>query len=167
MGDRRAQEFWDKMWNWERYERYPGEERDDPHLVIALGTQVQQALDAGRQPDPELSRRFDHCVGRVLDRLTNLLPRSGQQADLNEFKHWLRFGLDPANRGKDGSPVPIIDANSLVNFLRFTELALDYCRRHGLSALGQEWEAVRSAAEEVEAQHQAGPTGGQRPSRFG
>lgn len=37
MGERQAQEFWDNMWYWERYEKYPAENQDDPHLVIGLG----------------------------------------------------------------------------------------------------------------------------------
>src|SRR5436309_1543548 len=76
MSDRQAQEFWDQMWYWEEYETYPGEQADDPHLVMILGAQVQAAGTAGQQPPPDLMQRYDHCVGRVLDRLTNLLPRT-------------------------------------------------------------------------------------------
>jgi hypothetical protein len=162
MADRQAQEFWDQMWYWEQYETYPSEQLDDPHLVIILGAQVEQARNAGRQPDPELMQRFDHCIGRVLERLTNLLPRSGEQVDLVEVRHWLRFGLDPAHRGHDGVPVPIIDANSLVNFLRFARSAMDFCARHNRADLGQLWASIEQAAQEVERDHQAAS----RPSRF-
>jgi len=162
MSDRNAQEFWDQMWYWERYETYPDEQVDDPHLVLMLGGQIQKDQDKGQALDPELMGRFDHSVGRVLNRLTNLLPRSLDQVDLNEFKQWLRFGLDPNNRGHDGTVTPIIDANSLVNFLKFTRLARDFCTRHSLADLGQVWASIDQAAQEVDRAHQQPP----RPSRF-
>jgi len=162
MAERHAQEFWDQMWYWEHYEQYPGEDRDDPHLVIILGAQVDQAAGAGQQPDPKLMERFDHCVGRVLDRLTNLWPRSGSDVNLDEVKLWLRFGLDKTHRGHDGVVTPIIDADSLVNFLKFTRYAQDFCTRHQLADLGQLWAAVDQAARQVEQEHR----GAARSSRF-
>jgi len=162
MGARQAQEFWDRMWYWEQFENYPAEQIDDPHLVIILGSQIDAAHTAGQPVDPDLVDRFDHCVGRVLMRLTDLLPRTGEQADLDELRLWLRFGLDPDVRGHDGTPVPIIDADSLFNFLRFTRSAIGYCNRHDLDELGQLWTSIQQAAQEVEDQHQ----GQRRPSRF-
>src|SRR4051812_30035616 len=162
MGARQAQEFWDRMWQWERYEKYPAEPIDDPHLVIILGSQVAAVRAAGQQVDPELTERFDHCAGRVLMRLTDLLPRSGEQPDLDEFGGWLRFGLDPTVRGHDGVPVPIIDADSLVNFLRFTRSAIEYCNRHALDDLGSLWTTIQQMAQEIDDQHGAR----RRPSRF-
>lgn len=93
MSDRRAQEFWDQMWYWERYEQFPGERVDDPHLVIILGGQVDAARSSGKEPAPELLRKFDHCVGRVLDRLTNLWPRSGETIDLLKLSTFYDIGL--------------------------------------------------------------------------
>jgi hypothetical protein len=162
MGDRQAQEFWDDMWYWERYESFPGETVDDPHLVIDLGAEVDRALSGGPQPDPEVLRRFDACVGRVLNRFDVRFPRRGEAVDIDEFKHWLRFGLDPAHRGHDGVPTPIIDANSLFIFLRFARYAREYCDRHQLADLAAVWSAVEQAAQEVE-NERAGPA---RPSRF-
>ncbi len=162
MGDRLAQEFWDRMWYWERYEQFPGEGTDDPHLVVGLASQVEQARGAGREPDPELMRRYDHCVGRVLARLTDLWPRRGEAVDLEEVKYWLRVGLDRSHRGHDAAVTPIIDANSLVIFLLFVRHAREYCGRHGLAELGRLWADIERAAQEVENQHAAG----REPSRF-
>lgn len=150
MGQRQAQEFWDQMWYWERYESYPGEDIDDPHLVIILGSQVDAAKNAGQQPDPDVFRRFDASTGRVLDRLTNLFPRSGDQIDLAELKLWFEFGLNAANRGHDGVPIPIIDANSLLIFLLFARYAREFCVRHTLGDLGTLWTQVEATAQEVE-----------------
>jgi hypothetical protein len=47
MADRQAQEFWDNMWYWEKYEIFPGETADDPHLVLNLGAQVDQVVGSG------------------------------------------------------------------------------------------------------------------------
>jgi hypothetical protein len=52
MADRQAQEFWDNIWYWEKYEIFPGETADDPHLVLNLGAQVDQAVGSGQDPDP-------------------------------------------------------------------------------------------------------------------
>lgn len=162
MADRQAQEFWDKMWYWERYESYPDEQTDDPHLVVGLSARVEDAGEAGQEPDPELMRRYDHCVGRVLARLTDLFPRSGADVDLAELANWLRFGLDGAHRGHDEAITPIIDADSLVIFLFFTKHAIMYCDRHGLTDLQALWTSVQATAQGVEAEHQ----GARRPSRF-
>ena len=162
MGDRQAQEFWDQMWYWERYELFPGETIPDPFLPIVLGSQIERARDQGQEPDPEVVTRFNHAVGRVLNRLTNLFPRTGEEVNFEELKHWLAFGLDPANRGHDGEPTPIIDANSLVIFLRFTGYAIEFCKERGLSDLQTLWEKVQEVAQEVEDEHQ----GEQRPSAF-
>jgi hypothetical protein len=67
-------------------------------------------------------------------------PRSGAAVDIDEFKEWLRFGLEPANRGHDGVATPIIDANRLVFFLRFVGYAREYCERHQLTELGNLWD---------------------------
>ena len=162
MGDRQAQQFWDEMWYWEKYEIFPGETDDDPHLVINLGFQVDQAVGSGEEPDPEVFRRFDSCVGRILNRFEVRFPRRGEAVDIDEFKEWLRFGLDPANRGHDGNPTPIIDANSLVIFLLFVRHAREYCERHQLTELGALWNSIGQAAQEVE----SGRQGARRPSRF-
>ena len=95
-------------------------------------------------------------------RLTDLLPRTGEQPDLDELKDVAPLGLDPAVRGHDGTPVPIIDADSLVNFLRFTRSAIEYCNRHNLDELGQLWTSIQQAAQEVEDQHE----GKRRASRY-
>lgn len=100
MSDRAAQEFWDQMWYWERYETFPGEGVDGPHLVIGLGVQVDNAAAQGQQPDSGVFRRFDACVGRVLNRLSTLFPRSGQAIDSNGLKSWLGFGLNRNHRGQ-------------------------------------------------------------------
>lgn len=162
MGERQAQQFWDEMWYWERYEIFPGESTDDPHLVIGLGAQVDQTISNGQEPDPEVFRRFDACVGRIISRFDLRFPRSGEDVDVNEFMAWLRFGLDPEHRGHDGVPTPIIDANSLVIFLRFVRYAREYCSRHQLAALEALWTQIEQAAQQVESER-AGPP---RPSRF-
>jgi hypothetical protein len=162
MADRQAQEFWDNMWYWEKYEVFPGETADDPHLVLNLGAQVDQAVGSGQDPDPDVFRRFDACVGRVMNRFEVRFPRSDEAVDIDEFKEWLRFGLEPANRGHDGVATPIIDANSLVFFLRFVGYAQDYCERHQLTELGSLWDSIEQAAQEVENERQRTP----RPSRF-
>jgi hypothetical protein len=162
MGDRQAQHFWDDMWLFERYDIFPGEADDDPHLVIILGAQVDQAVGNGQEPDPEVFRRFDACVGRILNRFESRFPRSGEAVDIDEFKNWLRFGLDPAHRGKDGVATPIIDANSLVIFLRFVRYARAFCERHQLTELGALWSSIEAAAQEVENERLRTP----RPSRF-
>jgi hypothetical protein len=154
MSDRRAQEFWDQMWYWERYEQFPGETFDDPHLVISLGRQVSAAVNAGRTPDPDVSRRFDACVGRILDRLTNAFPRSAESLDNTELRSWLKFGLDHNHRGHDGVPVPIVDADSLVIFLEFCGYARDFCNRHNLSELGDLWLQIEATANDVEDERQ-------------
>jgi hypothetical protein len=128
--------FWDRMWYWERYERFPGEALDDPHLVIGLGRQVATAVAAGQQPNPVLLQRFDACVGRVMDRLANLFPESGESIDHVELKSRLKFGLDPSHKGHDGVPTPIIDANSLVIFIEFCGYARGLCNRQGLIRCG-------------------------------
>lgn len=156
MSERAAQEFWDQMWYWERYETFPGENVDDPHLVIRLGNQVDNAVAQGQQPDPEVFRRFDACVGRVMNRLTNLFPRSGRAIDTNELQLWLRFGLDRNHRGHDGVETPIIDANSLVIFLQFCRHAKEYCDRHNLDLLSQEWQQIEQVGKDVEDEHQRG-----------
>lgn len=162
MGERQAQQFWDEMWYWERYETFPGEPADDPHLVINLGAQVDQAIGNGQEPDPDLFRRFDACVGRMIGRFDLHFPRSGETVDVNEFTQWLRFGLDPAHRGHDGVPTPIIDANSLVIFLRFVRYARAYCDRHQLADLEALWAGIEQSAQQVESER----TGPARPSRF-
>src|SRR4051794_37508006 len=91
-----------------------------------------------------------------------LFPRTGNAIDIEELKHWLRFGLDEAHRGHDGTPEPIIDANSLVIFLRFARYAREYCERHQLADLGKLWSSIEQAAQKVENEHQ----GTRRPSRF-
>ena len=159
MGERQAQEFWDNMWYWERYERYPTENQDDPHLVIGLGT---QAMNNGQEPDPDMFRRFDACVGRVLERFDTVFPRTGPDVDMAEFKNWLAFGLDPNVRGHDGNPTPIIDANRLVIFRQFVGYAQAYCDRHQLSDLRTLWDAIAQVAQQVDQEHQGQP----RPSRF-
>lgn len=157
MSDRQAQEFWDQMWYWEKYEHFPSETTDDPHLVVQLASQVDSAQSGGNQPDPELFARYDQCVGRVLNRVSNMLPRSGANADREEFASWLRFGLNPDVRGHDAAITPIIDANSLVIFRFFVKHAIDYCRRHGLDELLQLWEGIADDAKEVDEQHQGSP----------
>jgi hypothetical protein len=156
MSDRHAQEFWDRMWYWERYEKFPGEGLDAPHLVISLGRQVSAAVNAGQNPDPDALRRFDACVRRVVDRLTNLFPRSGESLDNVELRSWLKFGLDQSHRGHDGVPIPVIDANSLVILLEFCGYARDFCKRHNLSALRDLWTHIEATANEVEGEHQRG-----------
>lgn len=154
MGQRQVQEFWDQMWYWEKYEQFPGEQLDDPHLVISLGRQIGSAVAAGQQTDPDLVRRFDACVGRVMDRLTNQFPVSGDSIDQVELKEWLKFGLDPSHRGHDGDPTPIIDANSLVIFIEFCGYARELCSKQGLADLGVVWTAIEATANEVEDEHQ-------------
>ncbi len=154
MSDRNAQMFWDRMWYWEKYELFPGEQLDDPHLVISLGRQVGSAIAAGQQPDPDLVRRFDACVGRVMDRLINQLPVSADSIDHAELKSWLKFGLNPAHRGHDGVPTPIIDADSLVIFLELCGYARSFCTKNGLTDLGAVWTAIEATANEVEDEHQ-------------
>lgn len=156
MSDRAAQEFWDQMWYWERYETFPSETIDDPHLVIGLGGQVDGAEAQGQPPDAEVFRRFDACVGRVLNRLSNLFPRSGQALDSVELQAWLRFGLDRNHRGHDGVKTPIVDAESLVILLLFCRYAREYCARHNLGELGQEWQLVEQLGNEVEDERQRG-----------
>jgi hypothetical protein len=56
----------------------------------------------------------------------------------DEFKDWLRFGLEPANRGHDGVATPIIDANSLVFFLRFVGYASKV-----IATCGRCWSSAR------------------------
>jgi hypothetical protein len=160
MGDRLAQEFWDQMWHWEKYERFPAEQVDDPHLVVELAAAIEQA---GPNPDPELFARYDQCVGRVLNRLTNLFPRSGELLDEAELKHWLAFGLRSDVRGHDAAVTPIIDANSLVIFRFFVRHALEYCERHALAELKSFWTTVANIATQVDEEHQGTPS----PSRFG
>lgn len=156
MGQRQAQEFWDKMWAWEEYEVYPGEVADDPHLVIILGGQVDQATNTGTDPDPDVFRRFDACVGRVMNRFELHFPRQGEAVDIDEFSDWLRFGLDPDHRGHDGVQTPIIDANSLFIFLRFARYAREYCDRHQLADLGSQWNSIEAAAQQIENDHSTG-----------
>src|SRR5437899_1599674 len=126
MGDLRAQEFWDRMWLWEKYETFPAETVDDPHLFVQLASAIDAAPNA---VDPQVSSRYDGCVGRVLQRLTDLFPRSGNALDKVELKHWLKFGLRPDVRGHDEAVSPTIDANSLVIFRFFTTHALKYAER--------------------------------------
>lgn len=165
MGQRQAQEFWDKMWYWEEYELFPGEASDDPHLVIMLGAQVDRDTNMGTTPDPDVFRRFDACVGRMINRFELYLPRQGEAVDVGEFSDWLRFGLDPTHRGHDGVPNPIIDANSLFIFLRFARYAREYCERHQLPELAAQWSSIEGAAQEIEDGHSAGG-GGAPSSRF-
>lgn len=162
MGDREAQEFWNEMWNWEKYETYPGEDQDDPHLVIALGFQVESITASGQVPSPELLQRFDHCVGRVMHRLNTLMPRTGEQVDTDEFGRWLSFGLDPSNRGHDAAVTPIIDSNDLSIFRRFVQHAVDFCVEHQLDELEQLWTQVGQVAQEIDDASQDVS----RPSRF-
>lgn len=156
MGQREAQEFWDNMWSFEEYEIYPGEVADDPHLVVMLGGQVDQATNSGTDPDPDVFRRFDACVGRIINRFELQLPRRGETVEIEEFSDWLRFGLDPTHRGHDGVQTPIIDANSLFIFLRFARYARDYCDRHQLTDLGAQWTSIEAAAQQIENDHSAG-----------
>jgi len=65
MGDRQAQHFWDDMWLFERYDTFPGEADDDPHLVIILGAQVDQAVGNGQEPDPRSAPRRDPYLRRA------------------------------------------------------------------------------------------------------
>src|SRR5262245_48039001 len=123
MGDRRAQEFWDQMWLREKYEVFPSETIDDPHLVVQLASEIDAA---GEDPDTALASRYDVCVGRVLQRLTDAFPRRGDALDQAELKHWLKVGLRPDVCGHDQEITPIVDANSLVIFRFFTTHALRY-----------------------------------------
>jgi hypothetical protein len=159
MGDRRAQEFWDRMWLWEKYEVFPSEATDDPHLVIELASDVDAA---GDDVDPALLSRYDGCVGRVLQRLTDLFPRSGDALDEVELKHWLQFGLRADVRGHDQEITPIVDANSLVIFRFFTTHALRYAERHGRNDLRNLWQRVGEIAKQVDEEHAGVPKG----SRF-
>ena len=45
--------------------------------------------------------------------------RSSEQIDYTELKLGFEFGRNAANRGHDGNPTPIIDANRLFIFLIF------------------------------------------------
>lgn len=159
MGDRRAQEFWDQMWLWEKYETFPSEIVDDPHLVVQLARQVDAA---GGGVDPVLFARYDACVGRVLQRLTDLVPRSGDALDEVELKHWLAFGLRADVRGHDEEVTPIIDANSLVFFRFFVTHALRYAERHSRNDLRDLWQRIAVIAEQVDNEHAGAP----RASRF-
>lgn len=159
MSDRRAQEFWDHMWLWEKYEAFPSETVDDPHLVVQLAFEIDSA---GEDTDPVLLTRYDGCVGRVLQRLTDLFPRSGDALDEVELKHWLKFGLRADVRGHDQEITPIVDANSLFIFRFFTTHALRYAERHGRAGLRELWQHVGEIARQVDDEHQGVP----QPSRF-
>jgi hypothetical protein len=159
MGDRQAQEFWDRMWLWEKYEAFPSESVDDPHLVVQLASEIDTA---GKDIDPVLLSRYDGCVGRVLQRLTDLFPRSGDVLDEIELKHWLTFGLRPDVRGHDGEVTPIIDANSLVIFRFFATHALRYAERHGRNDLRDLWQQIAAIARQVDDEHPGVP----QSSRF-
>lgn len=154
MGDRRAQEFWDQMWLWEKYEVYPSETTNDPHLVVQLASGVD---GAGDDVDPFLFSRYDGCVGRVLQRLTDLFPRSGDALDEAELKHWLKFGLRADVRGHDQEITPIIDANSLVIFRFFVTHAIRYGERHGRNDLRDLWQSVAEIARQVDDEHAGAP----------
>jgi hypothetical protein len=159
MGDRRAQEFWDRMWLWEKYEAFPTETVDDPHLVIQLSTEVD---GAGGNVDSVLFSRYDNCVGRVTQRLTNEFPRTSDSLDETELKNWLTFGLRSDVRGHDQSISPIIDADSLVIFRFFVNHALKFAVWHGLNDLQAIWQRVETIAKDVDDSRQRG-----RPTRFG
>jgi hypothetical protein len=159
MGDRRAQEFWDEMWLWEKYEVFPSETRDDPHLVVQLASEVDAA---GDDVDPLIFSRYDGCVGRVLQRLTDLFPQSGERLDEVELKHWLKFGLRADVRGHDQEITPIVDANSLVIFRFFSTHALQYAARHGRNDLRDLWQEVAEIARQVDDEHAGAP----KASRF-
>ena len=159
MGDRRAQEFWDYMWLWEKYETFPAETVDDPHLVIQLASEVDAA---GNGVDPVLFARYDACVGRVLQRLTDLFPRTSDALDEVELKHWLKFGLRADVRVHDQEITPIIDANSLAFFRFFVSHAIRYAERHVLNDLRDLWRQVAEIARQVDDEHARAP----RASRF-
>jgi hypothetical protein len=159
MGDRNAQEFWDRMWLWEKYELFPTETVDDPHLVVQLSSQVETS---GGNVDPTLFSRYDQCVARVLQRLTDEFPYSVDGLDEAELKHWLKFGLRPDVRGHDEAVTPIVDADSLVIFRFFVMHALQYAIRHNLGDLQALWQKVADIAKQVDDEHQ-----GPRNSRFG
>lgn len=152
MGDRRAQEFWDRMWLWERYETFPSEAVDDPRLVVQLSSAIDAA---GGGADPGLVSRYDGCVGRVPQRLTDLFPPIVEALDQCELKHWLRFGLRPDVRGHDQAVTPIVDANSLFLFRCFVTHAVQYAERHGRDDLRDLWQTVATIAQEVDDEHPA------------
>jgi len=159
MRDRRAQVFWNEMWLWEKYEVFPSETVDDPHLVVQLASEVDAA---GEDVDLLFFTRYDACVGSVLHPLTGLFPRSGEALDEVELKHWLKFGLRADVRGHDQEITPIVDANSLFIFHIFATHALRYAERHGRSDPHNLWQRVAGIARQVEDEHAGAP----KASRF-
>jgi hypothetical protein len=147
------------MWLWEKYELFPSETVADPHLFGQLASQVQAA---GGNVDAALFSRYDQCVGRVLQRLTDEFPYSVDGLDEAELKHWLKFGLRHDVRGHDEAITPIIDADSLINFRFFVTHALQFAARHNRGNLQELWQKVADIAKQVDDEHQ-----GARPSRFG
>jgi len=131
------------MWLWEKYETFSSETTDDPHLVIELASDIDAA---GGDVDPAILSRYDGCMGRVLQRLTDLFPRSGDALDEVELKYWLRFGLRSDVRGHDAAVTPIIDANSLVICRLFVTHALRYAERHGRTDLRHLWQRFAEIA---------------------
>jgi hypothetical protein len=164
MGDRRAQEFWDRIWLWEKYELFPTESVDDPHLVVQLSSDVEAA---GGNVDPELFSRYDHCVGRVLQRLTDEFPNSVDGLDEAELKHWLKFGLRHDVRGHDEAITPIVDADSLVVFRFFVTHALQYAARHKRTDLQALWQKVAEIAKQVDDEHRGVPKSSRFEARVG
>ncbi len=154
MGDRRAQEYWDQMWLWEKYEAFPSETIDDPHLVVQLVSQIDTA---GEVVNPIVFSRYDGCVGRVLQRPADLFPQSGDALDEVGLKHWLKFGLRADIRGHDQEITPIVDANSLFIFRFFATHALRYAERHGRNDLHDLWQQVAGIARQVDNEHAGAP----------
>jgi hypothetical protein len=154
MGDRKAQEFWDRMWPGGKHKLFPSAKVDDPHLVDQLSSDVEAA---GGNFDAQLFARYGQCVGRVLQRVTDEFPHPVDGLDEAERKHWLKFALRRGVPGHDAAVTPIIDSDYLVISLFFVAHALQYADRHNRSDLQALWQKVADIANHVDDQHQGDP----------
>jgi hypothetical protein len=123
---------------------FSGETADDPHLVLNLGAQVDQAPGNGQEPEPEVFRRFYACVEgsetaskcgfRAAARpWTSMSSRSGCGSDSSR-----RIVATRTLRHQSAMPTAWCSSY-------FVGYAREYCERHQLTELGNLWNSIEQA----------------------